>query len=76
MTKKYKTTDVRKPITVKDQKEHESLEDFSEFIRRKTYMLANAFDKPKILDNLQSSLKVPKPPKNIIICKITKYYEK
>jgi putative hemolysin len=68
LTQKHRVIKVRigKPITVKDQKEHESLEDFSEFIRRKTYMLANAFDKPKILDNLQSSLKVPKPPKSIV----------
>jgi len=68
LTQKHRVIKVRvgKPITVKDQKEHESLEDFSEFIRRKTYMLANAFDKPKILDNLQSSLKVPKFPKNIV----------
>jgi putative hemolysin len=68
LTQKHRVIKVRigKPITVKDQKEHESLEDFSEFIRRKTYMLANAFDKPKILDNIQSSLKVPKPPKSIV----------
>ena len=68
LTQKHRVIKVRigRPIGVKDQKEHESLEDFSEFIRRKTYMLANAFDKPKILDNLQSSLKVPKPPKRIV----------
>lgn len=68
LTQKHRVIKVRvgKPISVKDQKEHESLEDFSEFIRRKTYILANAFDKPKILDNLQSSLKVPKHPKRIV----------
>jgi len=68
LTQKHRTIKVRvgKPISVKAQKEHESLEDFSEFIRRKTYMLSNAFDKPKRLDNFQSSLKVPKAPKNIV----------
>lgn len=69
LTQKRRTIKVRigKPISINDQKEHETLEEFSEFIRRKTYMLSNAFeDKPKILDNISSTLKVPKPPKNIV----------
>ncbi|GGD20527.1 GNAT family N-acyltransferase [Hyunsoonleella pacifica] len=69
LTQKRRTIKVRigKPISIKDQKEYTSLEDFSEFIRKKTYMLSNAFeDKSKILDNISSSLKVPKPPKNIV----------
>ncbi|WP_203256221.1 GNAT family N-acyltransferase [Hyunsoonleella ulvae] len=69
LTQKRRTIKVRigKPISVKDQKEYTALEDFSEFIRKKTYMLSNAFeDKSKILDNISSSLKVPKPPKNIV----------
>ena len=32
------------PISVKDQQEHQSLDDFSAFIRNKTYILANAID--------------------------------
>ena len=69
LTQKRRVIKVRvgKPISVKAQKEHESLADFSEFLRRKTYMLSKTFeDKPKILDNLQSQLKVPKPPKRIV----------
>lgn len=69
LTQKRRTIKVRigKPISVEDQKEYTSLEEFSEFIRRKTYMLSNAFeDKPKILDNIQSTLKVPKAPKRIV----------
>lgn len=68
LTQKHRIIKVRigRPISLEDQKEHESLEDFSEFIRRKTYMLANAFEKPKILDNLSSTLKVPKIPKRIV----------
>ncbi|MFS4482437.1 GNAT family N-acyltransferase [Hyunsoonleella sp. 2307UL5-6] len=69
LTQKRRTIKVRigKPICIKDQKEHESLEEFSEFIRKKTYMLSNAFEnKSKILDNISSSLKVPKSPKNIV----------
>ena len=58
---------IGKPILVKDQKEYKKLNEFSEFIRRKTYMLSNSFkDKPKILDNISSTLKTPKAPKNIV----------
>ena len=69
LSQKRRTIKVRigKPISVNDQKEHASLDDFSEFLRRKTYMLSNAFeDKPKILDNISSTLKTPKAPKNIV----------
>ncbi|MDB9720267.1 lysophospholipid acyltransferase family protein [Winogradskyella sp.] len=69
LTQKRRVIKVRvgKPISVKSQKEHRSLSEFSEFLRRKTYMLSNTFeDKPKILDNLQSQLKVPKLPKRIV----------
>ncbi|WP_405574080.1 GNAT family N-acyltransferase [Winogradskyella sp. Asnod2-B02-A] len=69
LTQKRRVIKVRvgKPISVKDQKEHETLPEFSEFLRRKTYMLSKTFeDKPKILDNLQSQLKVSKPPKRIV----------
>ncbi|WP_396602409.1 GNAT family N-acyltransferase [Algibacter sp. R77976] len=69
LTQKRRTIKVRigKPISVKDQKEHTGLDDFSDFLRRKTYMLSNAFeDKSKILDNISSTLKTPKAPKNIV----------
>lgn len=69
LTQKRRVIKVRvgRPITVKDQKEHESLSDFSEFLRRKTYMLSKTFEeKSKILENIQSTLKAPKPPKNIV----------
>ncbi|PQV46023.1 putative hemolysin [Jejuia pallidilutea] len=69
LTQKKRTIKVRigKPISVTDQKEHESLESFSEFIRRKTYMLSNAFeDKPKRLENFSSTLKTPRAPKSIV----------
>tara|TARA_R110002049_G_scaffold102008_5_gene247331 strand:+ start:698 stop:2530 length:1833 start_codon:yes stop_codon:yes gene_type:complete len=69
LTQKRRVIKVRvgKPISVKDQKEHPTLPEFSEFLRRKTYMLSKTFeDKPKMLDNLQSQLKVAKPPKRIV----------
>ncbi|WP_370000903.1 GNAT family N-acyltransferase [Winogradskyella sp.] len=69
LTQKRRTIKVRigRPISVSDQKEHETLPDFSDFLRRKTYMLSKTFeDKPKILDNIQAQLKVHKPPKRIV----------
>ena len=69
LTQKRRTIKVRigKPISVKDQKEHVELKDFSEFLRRKTYILSNAFEeKSKILDNISSTLKTPKTPKRIV----------
>ncbi|MFP4844343.1 GNAT family N-acyltransferase [Winogradskyella sp. PE311] len=73
LTQKRRTIKVRigRPISVKDQKEHQTLPDFSDFLRRKTYMLSKSFeDKPKILDNIQSQLKVPKPPPKRIVTPI------
>ena len=58
---------IGKPISIKDQQEHHLLSDFSEFIRKKTYMLSNTFeDSSKILNNFTSNLKIPKPPKKIV----------
>jgi putative hemolysin len=70
LTQKRRVIKVRigRPINVKDQQEHTDLPDFSEFLRRKTYMLSNAFEpEEKILKNISSSLKAPKaPPKKIV----------
>ena len=68
LTQKKRVIKVRigKPILVKEQKEQDTLEGFSDFIRRKTYMLSNTFETPKILTNLSSSLKVTKSPKKIV----------
>ena len=68
LTQKHRVIKVRigRPIPVKDQRQHESLEAFSDFIRKKTYMLSNAFERPKILQNLSTSLKVTKSPKQIV----------
>ncbi len=57
---------IGKPISVKDQDEQESLESFTNFIRRKTYMLANPFEKKNLLDSIPKKLKFPKPPKKIV----------
>lgn len=67
LTQKKRLIKVRigKPISVKEQKDIKSFEEYSNFLRRKTYMLSNAFDKPKILKNISTSLKVKKPAKKI-----------
>lgn len=68
LTQKHRIIRVRIgiPISVKDQLEYETLEDFTDFIRKKTYMLSNVFEsKEKILNTISSSLKVPKTPKRI-----------
>ena len=56
---------IGKPIPVKDQEEYHSTKEFCEFIRKKTYMLANPFEKESMLISA-SSLKLPKSPKEIV----------
>ncbi|MFT5437779.1 MAG: putative hemolysin [Ulvibacter sp.] len=53
------------PISVASQNEHMTLPAFTEFLRKKTYMLSNAFEKKKLLDGIPKSLKIPKAPKKI-----------
>ncbi|MDV7186334.1 lysophospholipid acyltransferase family protein [Lutibacter sp. TH_r2] len=56
---------IGKPISVKDQLEYKNTQDFSDFIRKKTYMLANPFEKAsKPLTS--NSLKINKSPKEIV----------
>ncbi|GMN10401.1 lysophospholipid acyltransferase family protein [Croceitalea sp. MTPC9] len=56
---------IGQPISVKMQKEEETLEGFIELLRKKTYLLANAFEKESLLDKVPSTLKIPKSPKKI-----------
>ena len=67
LTQKERIIKVRigNPIPIKDQEEHESLSDFTEFLRKKTYMLANPFQKKKLIDTIPKTIKFPKPPKKI-----------
>ncbi|MBM6498655.1 GNAT family N-acyltransferase [Flavobacterium macrobrachii] len=70
LTQKDRVIKVRigKPISVAEQNEHQSIEEYSEFLRRKTYMLANSFDdeESKLLNPVNLNLKTPKPPKQIV----------
>lgn len=66
LTQKDRLIKVRigKPISVNEQNEHPTIEEYSDFLRRKTYMLANAFEKD--VSFLQGpNLKIPKNPKKI-----------
>ena len=56
---------IGKVISVKDQDEHQDINDFHTFLRKKTYMLANPFqaDGPLIK---KPNLKLTKQPKKII----------
>ncbi|MEM6721666.1 MAG: GNAT family N-acyltransferase [Bacteroidota bacterium] len=71
LTQKNRVIKVRigKPISVKAQDEHESLADFTEFLRKKTYMLSKTFEKQNLLNKVSkvpTSLKIPKSPKQIV----------
>jgi len=56
---------IGQPISVKAQKEQESLADFTELLRKKTYILSNAYAKERLIDKVPSTLKIPKAPKKI-----------
>lgn len=68
LTQKHRVIKVRigNPIKVAAQQEHESLAGFTEFLRKKTYMLANSFEKTSILKEIPQKLKTPKEPKKIV----------
>lgn len=56
---------IGKPISVKEQEELETFDDFHNYLRKKTFMLANTFEaKPSLLN--ANNLKIPKSPKRII----------
>lgn len=69
---------IGKPITLKQQKEFENLEDYTNFIRKKTYVLASTFDPPKpIAETLKQSIPIrTKKVKKIIAETPTKDLQK
>ncbi|MEM8521173.1 lysophospholipid acyltransferase family protein [Flavobacterium sp. PL12] len=56
---------VGKPISVNEQNEYKTIEEYSEFLRKKTYMLANPFEKETHFLPTPT-LKSPKSPKKIV----------
>ncbi|MDG3582459.1 lysophospholipid acyltransferase family protein [Galbibacter pacificus] len=57
---------IGRPISVEAQQEHDNLAEFTEFLRRKTYMLSNAFEEGRLFDKVPTSFKFPRSPKEII----------
>ena len=55
---------IGKPISIKDQEEFEDINSYYEFLRKKTYMLANTFGKKQPILSPQN-LKIPKKIKEI-----------
>ena len=55
---------IGRPISIKDQAEYKEIPAFYEFIRKKTYMLANPFQKANKLISTQN-IKIKKPAKKI-----------
>jgi len=67
LTQKERIIKVRigNAISVEDQKEHMTLDKFTDFLRKKTYVLANPFQKKKLMEKIPKNLKIPKAPKKI-----------
>ena len=55
---------IGKPISIKDQDEHKEISEFYKYIRKKTYMLANPFEKANKLISAEK-IKIKKPVKKI-----------
>ncbi len=66
---------IGKPISVKDQNEYKEIPAFYEFIRKKTYMLANPFEKAQKLISTQN-IKIKKPAKKITAQRNTELFIK
>jgi putative hemolysin len=77
MSQKGRVIRVRigKPISVKDQDAYKEIPAFYEFIRRKTYMLANPFEKVHGLIST-SNIKIKKPVKKITAQRNTSLFVK
>lgn len=69
LTQKNRVIKVRigNPIKVTAQKEYKDLPNFTEFLRKKTYMLAKSFETKSRLSTIPQTLKVPKEPKEIAL---------
>jgi len=65
-SQKHRVIKVRigKPISVAEQNEYKTIEAYSEFLRKKTYMLANPYEKESKLLT-PPTLKIPRSPKEI-----------
>jgi putative hemolysin len=69
LTQKRRKIKVRigNAISPEEQAAHPNLETFTAFLRRKTYMLANSFERKKLFGNIPMTLKIPKVAKDIAV---------
>lgn len=56
---------IGQPISVATQQEANSLEEYSDLLRRKTYLLANVYEKSPFLQKVRGELKIPKTPRKV-----------
>ncbi len=63
----YRPIKVRigKPISVSTQKAEKDLASLTALLRNKTYFLAKAFERQRLIDKIPKTLKIPKLPKKI-----------
>lgn len=74
LTQRHRVVKIRigKAIQVKDQNEHKDLAEFTEFIRKKTYMLANPYEKEQVslkdaaTSTLKKTITPSSAPKKIV----------
>lgn len=66
-SQRYRPIKVRigQPISVAMQNEHCGLQEYTELLRRKTYILANAYEKERLIAQLPTTIKLPKHPRKI-----------
>ena len=57
---------IGQPISVKAQNELDTLEEYGELLRKKTYILSKAYAKQRLIDQFPNSLKLPKQPRKIV----------
>ncbi len=57
---------IGQPIPVKVQQEQDSFEDFGDLLRKKLYILSNAYEKERLIDQIPTTLKLPKQPRKIV----------
>jgi len=67
---------IGKSISVQDQQEYKEINAFTEYIRKKTYMLANPFEKKSSNILSTQNLKISQPPKKITSQKNVKSFVK
>jgi putative hemolysin len=66
---------IGQPISVKVQQEQETFEDYNDLLRKKTYILSNAYAKERLIDQLPTTLKLPKQPRKIVTAVRTEVLE-